>query len=299
MGTTTTKRRVGEEMMMMRWTIMIVTLVVVAMYTQVACAGDGTTDVIDSLNGLIAATPSSATYRGGSNYGVLHRAEDGYSFDTSKKVVPAAFIHNDAVAPTSTYPCGNPHCIRTTGSDGIFSENICNYDSYMNAALGWVIGDEGSLKNLLYDLDNIQTDTWGWEFSTRQTPTPPINGAFTETTGSRRGLTAQGTLSPKMVPSRRIVASAVPDATMQATRTYQIRAVEEEQDATLARTVDVIRSISGTQETLTAKISWAVSSASAIIISREATTSHGKTGLTSSLAAMRAGIQTISASPRV
>jgi len=162
MGTTTTKRRVGEEMMMMRWTIMIVTLVVVAMYTQVARAGDGTTDVIDSLNGLIAATPSSATYRGGSNYGVLHRAEDGYSFDTSKKVVPAAFIHNDAVAPTSTYPCGNPHCIRTTGSDGIFSENICNYDSYMNAALGWVIGDEGSLKNLLYDLDNIQTDTWGW-----------------------------------------------------------------------------------------------------------------------------------------
>ena len=32
----------------------------------------------------------------------------------------------------------------------------------MNAALGWVIGDETSLKNMLYDLDNIQTNKWGW-----------------------------------------------------------------------------------------------------------------------------------------
>merc|ERR1712178_86280 len=123
----------------------------------------GTTDVIDSMNMLIAPSSDSgaSTYRGGKNYGVLFRSEDGFS-DLDYHVVPSSLIHNDLVAPSSTYTCGDPHCIRTTGSDGVYKQDICTYDTYMNAALGWAIGDEGSLRNILYDLDNIQTDKWGW-----------------------------------------------------------------------------------------------------------------------------------------
>merc|ERR1712178_109433 len=123
----------------------------------------GTTDVIDSMNMLIAPSSDSgaSTYRGGKNYGVLFRSEDGFS-DLDYHVVPSSLIHNDLVAPSSTYTCGDPHCIRTTGFDGVYKQDICTYDTYMNAALGWAIGDEGSLRNILYDLDNIQTDKWGW-----------------------------------------------------------------------------------------------------------------------------------------
>merc|ERR1711907_761629 len=140
-----------------------IVIVIASVCVGAVLAGDGTTDVIDSMNMLIAPSFESgaSTYRGGGNYGVLFRTEDGYT-NLDYEVVPASLIHNDVIAPSSSYPCGDPHCVND-GTDGIFDyPNSCSYDTYMNAVLGWVIGDEDSLKNILYDLDNIQTDDWGW-----------------------------------------------------------------------------------------------------------------------------------------
>jgi len=127
--------------------------------------GDGTTDVIDSMNMLIAPSYESgaSTYRGGGNYGVLFRTEDGFT-EMDYTVVPGSLIHNDMISPSTTYPCGDPHCVND-GTDGVYNDRqseTCTYDTYMNAALGWVIGDEDALGNIFYDLDNIQTDDWGW-----------------------------------------------------------------------------------------------------------------------------------------
>lgn len=141
----------------------IVMMVIASVMVGAALAQDGTTDVIDSMNMLIAPSFESgaSTYRGGGNYGVLFRSEDTYT-NSDFQVVPSTLIHNDIVAPSTTYTCGDPHCVND-GDDGIYdNRRVCTYDTYMNAALGFVIGDENSLKNILYDLDSIQTDTWGW-----------------------------------------------------------------------------------------------------------------------------------------
>merc|ERR1711907_880701 len=142
-----------------------IVIVIASVCVGAVLAGDGTTDVIDSMNMLIAPSFESgaSTYRGGGNYGVLFRTEDGYT-KKDFTVVPGSLIHNDMISPSTTYPCGDPHCVND-GTDGVYNDRqseTCTYDTYMNAALGWVIGDEDALGNIFYDLDNIQTDDWGW-----------------------------------------------------------------------------------------------------------------------------------------
>jgi len=123
------------------------------------------TPLWDQLNALISAG-HSGTYTGGK--GVLVRSLlDGLS----STVVPASFIVNDIVVPSTVYPSsggggGNPECPCDSGSSGYSPGPNCptgedNERGPWNfAQIGAVVGS--GMSTLIYQFDQIQSSTWGW-----------------------------------------------------------------------------------------------------------------------------------------
>jgi len=110
-----------------------------------ASVPNGGTSVIDSLNAMISGG-SQGPYTGGK--GVLVRAiYDGLN-DGPNLGVPATFWSNDIYAVSQMYP------------DRVDLDEPGVTDIFSYASVGFVIG--GSMYNLFYDFDNIQTSTWGW-----------------------------------------------------------------------------------------------------------------------------------------
>jgi hypothetical protein len=119
----------------------------------------------DQLNGMIASG-HGGTYTGGK--GVLVRALlDG----VSSTVVPATFIVNDIVVPSTVYPSsggggGNPECPCDSGSSGYNPGPSCQagWDGERGpwnfAQIGAVVGS--AMSKMMYNFDQIQDTDWGW-----------------------------------------------------------------------------------------------------------------------------------------
>jgi len=115
------------------------------------------TDITQSLNGKIAAK-QGAVYGGGK--GVLIRnLNDGYTNDTSKKVVPASLLVNDIMSASIAYPAGSPFC-PYDGWNGYQKQTACKEDPWLNAVVAVVIG--GSMAMFFKDFEKIQDSHWGW-----------------------------------------------------------------------------------------------------------------------------------------
>lgn len=105
------------------------------------------TGVTHALNDMIATSGQGADciYCGGRGV-VVRNPFDDYQDDTRKAVVPGTFWVNDIVVPSQMYP------------DAEWGEDLG--DAAYRASVAFVIGS--SIGELLYDIDNVQSDDWGW-----------------------------------------------------------------------------------------------------------------------------------------
>jgi len=104
------------------------------------------TSVTSMLNNMIkTADDMSCVYCGGKGV-VVRNPFDSYEDDVRKTVVPATFWVNDILVPSQIYP------------DMEWGEDIG--DAAYRASVAFVIGS--NLGNLLPDIDNVQSDDWGW-----------------------------------------------------------------------------------------------------------------------------------------
>jgi hypothetical protein len=123
----------------------------------VAVSGDDQTSVTSDLNIRIARNKNvNDLYHGGK--GVLIRAvNDGLS---GPLVVPATFIVNDIMPPSTMYPAdGNPMCPSPNGNSGYNQGSKCTDDPFARAQVGIVVGT--AMPNLFKDFASIQDDKWG------------------------------------------------------------------------------------------------------------------------------------------
>lgn len=106
-----------------------------------------TTDVTESLNGMIQTSGDGCVYCGGRGV-VIRNPFDDYQDDVRKSVVPATFWVNDITVPSQIYP------------DYDWNEPAGLAGAAYRASVAFVIGNE--VGKLLWDVENVQSDDWGW-----------------------------------------------------------------------------------------------------------------------------------------